>query len=86
VGTVNRAAALVTVLAGVLAQVRLQGHSPCRRHSTGRSCSSEAIRTHVVVKLDRTQVRMGSLRVVDDVAPLTVLTRRRRRARCAGTR
>jgi hypothetical protein len=75
VGPVKRAAAFAAVLAGVLAPSAAAAPLVVRATFDTRVVQfGDAIHTHVVVKLDRTRVRTESLHIVDDVAPLTVLT------------
>jgi len=75
VGTMKRAGALVAVLAGgILAPNAASAPLVVRgAFDTPVVQFGDAIRTHVVVEIDRRDVRTDSLRIVDDIAPLTPL-------------
>src|SRR6266516_293531 len=94
VGTMKRAGALVAVLAGgILAPNAASAPLVVRAaFDTPVVQFGDAIRTHVVVEIDRRHVRTDSLRIVDDIAPRAASARRawrqaaRRRRRCRASR
>jgi hypothetical protein len=75
VGTMKRAGALVALLAaGIVAPDAASAPLVVRAaFDTPVVQFGDAIRTHVVVEIDRRDVRTDSLRIVDDIAPLTPL-------------
>jgi hypothetical protein len=66
----------VAVVVAMLAWAPAAAAAPLTVHATFDTRTpqfGEAVRSHVVVLVDRTQVRPGSVHIVDDVAPLTAL-------------